>query len=73
VNDYADKSYTIKWSDDHPLSKVQISLYYDTVNSGFNGTLITQGISEMSMLQLIVISWDTSALPRAILIISMQK
>ena len=42
----ADDSYTIKWNyTDEYSTAASLSLYYDTNNSGYNGTLIKSGIA----------------------------
>ncbi|MFC1816903.1 Ser-Thr-rich GPI-anchored membrane family protein, partial [Thermodesulfobacteriota bacterium] len=46
IDDNADTSYTIKWTDADPDSNATISLYYDTDNSGTDGTLIVNGLNE---------------------------
>jgi hypothetical protein len=38
--------YAIKWTDSDPDNNATIALYYDTDNTGYDGTLITGGISE---------------------------
>ena len=38
--------FTIKWTDNDPDNNANISLYYDNDNTGYDGTLITSGISE---------------------------
>ncbi|MGD2092544.1 MAG: hypothetical protein PVH61_40635 [Candidatus Aminicenantes bacterium] len=45
----ADDSYTIKWNyTDTYATAASLSLYYDTNNSGYNGTLIKSGINPAS-------------------------
>ena len=46
VNDTADTSFTIQWTDDDPDDNATISLYYDTDSSGADGALIASGLSE---------------------------
>ena len=42
----ADSSYTISWTASDPDNQAAISLYYDTNNSGYDGTLITDSLVE---------------------------
>ncbi len=42
----SDSEYIIRWDDADEDNNALISLYYDTDNSGFDGTLIAQNISE---------------------------
>jgi hypothetical protein len=54
----ADDSYTIKWNYTDSIStSAALSLYYDTNNSDYNGTLIKSGLNPASGQY----SWDTSA------------
>ncbi|MBN1831791.1 MAG: hypothetical protein JW896_06725, partial [Deltaproteobacteria bacterium] len=46
VDDIADTSYIIKWTDDDPDDNATISLFYDNDNTGEDGTLIVEGLSE---------------------------
>ncbi|MBU4154499.1 MAG: hypothetical protein KKD63_16635 [Proteobacteria bacterium] len=46
INDNADTSFTIKWTDADPDSNATISLYYGTDNRDTDGTLIVSGLSE---------------------------
>lgn len=64
VNDYADEACKIRWKDTGPNIDATISLYYDSDNSGEDGTLIVSGINETpdgdsgdSYI------WDTSNMP----------
>ncbi|HAV43532.1 TPA: hypothetical protein DCX15_05905 [bacterium] len=57
----ADTSYTIRWTDSDPDSNAIISLYYDTDNTGYDGTLIVTGIPEDDPTDAYV--WDCSAIP----------
>jgi hypothetical protein len=41
-------TYTISWTDSDPDDDASIDLYFDTDNTGANGVLITDGISEDS-------------------------
>lgn len=50
--------YIIKWSDWDEDSSATISLYYDNDNSGYDGTMISQGISEDSNDDFYI--WDTT-------------
>ncbi|SPD74472.1 exported hypothetical protein [uncultured Desulfobacterium sp.] len=45
-NDPSNGSFTIKWSDYDPDDNATISLYYDTDNTGQDGTLIVSGLKE---------------------------
>ncbi len=53
-------TYTIKWTDSDPDNDATISLYYDTDNTGYDGTLITSGISEDDLADSFV--WNVGAL-----------
>jgi predicted secreted protein len=44
--DYADCEFTIIWMDSDFDDDAEISLYYDTMDFGFNGILITEGLGE---------------------------
>ncbi|VFM96417.1 MAG: Concanavalin A-like lectin/glucanases superfamily protein [Candidatus Kentron sp. G] len=57
----ADASYTITWTDEDPDSSATIALYYDTDNTGADGTLIVEGLSEDDETDAHV--WDTSGVP----------
>lgn len=46
VDDSAETSFTITWTDDDPDNDAGISLYYDTDNSGEDGTLIVDELNE---------------------------
>ncbi|MBN1627070.1 MAG: PASTA domain-containing protein, partial [Deltaproteobacteria bacterium] len=46
VNEYADQTCNIKWTDKGPNIDAYISLYYDTNDSGEDGTLIVSSINE---------------------------
>ena len=46
IDDTADTGFTIQWIDDDPDDDAAVSLYYDTDNSGADGTLIVSGLSE---------------------------
>jgi hypothetical protein len=52
--------YMIKWTDKDDDSSASISLYYDTDNTGFDGQLISQGISEDSSDNYYI--WDTTSI-----------
>lgn len=58
----ADTSYLIGWQDDDPDSNAVITLYYDTDNTGTNGTQIITGISEDDEQD--YYDWNVSALPQ---------
>jgi hypothetical protein len=56
----ADKSYTIKWNyTDQYSPAAGLSLYYDTNNSGYNGTLIKSGINPNTEQY----TWNTANMP----------
>ena len=61
VGDTADTSYSIQWTDSDPDDNATITLYYDTNDSGYDGTLITSDISEDSSTNSYL--WDTSSVP----------
>lgn len=42
----ASESFKITWTDNDPEENAKISLYYDTDNSGYDGTLIAENINE---------------------------
>lgn len=46
VDDTADTIFKIQWTDDDPDDNATISFYYDTDNSGADGTFIVSGLSE---------------------------
>jgi len=46
IDDVVDCSFTIEWADADLDDDATISLYYDTDNSGADGTLIISGLSE---------------------------
>lgn len=58
----ADTSYLIGWQDDDQDSNATITLYYDTDNTGTNGTLIITDISEDDEQD--YYDWNVSALPQ---------
>ena len=63
IGDTTDTSYTITWNDSDPDNNAQISLYYDTDNTGNNGILIINGLSEDSDGANGSYIWDTSGIP----------
>ena len=63
VNDNADTSYTITWTDSDPDDNAQISLYYDTDNSAYDGTLIINGLNEDADGANDSYIWNISAMP----------
>ena len=65
VDDTADCSFTIQWSDDDPDDNATISLYYDTDNSGEDGTLIVSGLSEDPDGTDDQYQWDTTSIAEA--------
>jgi hypothetical protein len=57
----ADKSYTIRWNYKDKIEKTSsLSLFYDSNDSGFNGTLIKSGITPGSEQY----TWDTSKMAK---------
>ena len=60
LKEHADASYTITWTATDPDNDAQISLYYDSDKSGYDGILIVSGLSENSQTSY---EWDTSTLP----------
>ncbi|MDI6793802.1 MAG: hypothetical protein QME81_13215 [bacterium] len=46
VNDMADTFYTIRWTDADPDDNALVSLYYDSDDTGYDGTEIVTGLSE---------------------------
>ena len=61
TGDTADTSYTISWQDADPEENATLALYYDTDNSGADGTLIVENLSEDAATD--THTWDTTALP----------
>ena len=59
LDDTADTSYEITWTDEDPDEDATISLYYDTDNTGTDGTLIADNISEDDETD--SYTWDTTA------------
>lgn len=62
INDIADESFTIQWEDEDPDSNAAISLYYDTDNTGADGTVIVLGLSEDPDGMDDQFIWNTSAI-----------
>ena len=60
TDDTADQSYTITWTDEDPEEDATIFLYYDTDNTGADGTLIVENISEDDETD--SYTWDTTEL-----------
>ncbi|MGB1159453.1 MAG: hypothetical protein ACPG3V_08645 [Porticoccaceae bacterium] len=56
----ADKSYSIQWIASDPDNQASISLYYDTNNSDYDGTLITDSLVEGTDTSH---TWNTAAIP----------
>ncbi|MGB1159384.1 MAG: DUF1566 domain-containing protein [Porticoccaceae bacterium] len=54
-----DSSYTIQWTASDPDNQANISLYYDSDNSDYDGTLIAEGLVEGTDTSH---EWNTSAL-----------
>jgi hypothetical protein len=63
INDKANTAFTITWTDKSPLGEALISFYYDTNNSGEDGTLIVSNLSSEEETNRY--TWDTSALPES--------
>ncbi len=61
VADAANLAFTISWSDSDTDNDAAVSLYYDMDNTGQDGTLIVDAISENDGAD--QYSWDVSALP----------
>ena len=59
--DTASTSYTISWQDADPDNDAPIALYYDTDNTGQDGTLIIENLSEDAEED--AYEWDTSKVP----------
>ena len=59
ANTSVNNSYTIGWTASDPDNQASISLYYDTDNSGNDGTLITDSLVEGTHTSY---NWDTSSL-----------
>jgi hypothetical protein len=57
ADDEANGRFAIAWSATDPDDDAQISLFYDTNNTGFDGTLIASGLSENDANN--VYTWDT--------------
>ena len=62
-DDYANDSYTIRWTDSDYDSNAIISLYYDINNTGADGSLIASGISENPDGLNDRYAWDTTNIP----------
>ena len=60
IDDQADDSFQIRWTDEDPDNDAAISLYYDINNSGQDGTLITGGLSENDAID--AYTWNTTSL-----------
>ncbi len=61
VEDAANASFLIRWSDADPDNDADVSLYYDTDNTGRDGVLITGSMRENDGVD--QYTWDVSALP----------
>ncbi len=61
IDDSADTTYTITWTDEDPDDDASIALYYDIDNSDEDGTLIVSGISEDDETD--AYEWDTFLVP----------
>ncbi|MFH1321405.1 MAG: Ser-Thr-rich GPI-anchored membrane family protein, partial [Bacteroidota bacterium] len=60
-NDTVDASFTLLWTDSDNDSDAEISLYYDSDDTGYDGILIVSGISEDDEDD--AYEWDTASLP----------
>ncbi|HOP46388.1 MAG TPA: IPTL-CTERM sorting domain-containing protein [Desulfobacteraceae bacterium] len=66
-NDAADAGFTIKWTDTAPEADAQISLFYDTDDTGEDGTLIVSGLREDPDGQIgDLYAWDTGQVSEGI-------
>ncbi len=63
MNDTAQGSYIITWTDEDLDDNATISIYYDTDDSGENGTLIASGLAEDLDGAGDQYTWDISGLP----------
>ena len=61
ATDTAETAYVITWTDADPDSDAKISLYYDTDNSGADGTLIVENLREDSATD--AYTWNISTIP----------
>ncbi len=61
--DYADSEFTIIWMDSDFDDDAEISLYYDTLNYGFNGILIIEGLGEDADGSSGFYTWNTTNIP----------
>lgn len=61
LNDAADQSYTITWTDEDIEDNAAISLYYDNDNQGMDGIMIANNISEDDETDSYI--WDTLNVP----------
>ncbi len=61
--DDANTEYMISWIDSDADNDASISLYYDSDAAGFDGTLITSGVSEDEHGNSGVYIWNTSQIP----------
>lgn len=59
-NDFAHKGFSILWIDSDPDDDAYISLYYDFDNSGFDGEIIAEGLSEDAHGNLGIYNWNTT-------------
>jgi len=67
VNEYADQACKINWTDKGPNIDAVISLYYDTDDSGYDGTLIVSGLNETPDGEANDgYLWDTSQIPEGV-------
>jgi len=60
LTDIADTTFSIQWTASNPDDQASIALYYDSDNSGQNGTEIISNLSENDGSDQYI--WDTSAL-----------
>ena len=63
LDDFANESYAIQWTDRDPDSDATISLFYDINDAGEDGVLIEAGIDETPDGPDDFYLWDTSEIP----------
>ncbi len=66
IGDRVDTRYVLKWKDADCDSNAAIAIYYDTDDSGADGTLIVSGLFEDPDGDADRLLWDTSALPEGV-------
>lgn len=60
-DDYADKDFTIVWMDSDPDDDASISLFYDSDQSGYDGVMLAEGLSEDNDGSSGYYTWNTAA------------